>query len=192
MINLVLFGPPGSGKGTQSVKLQEKYQLMHVSTGDLFRMHMRENTKLGIEAKSFIEKGDLVPDAVTIGMMNNKIESHPEAKGFIFDGFPRTAAQAEALDDFLNKKDSPISKMIALEVDDEELVKRLLNRGKDSGRADDQDESIIQNRIDVYNEKTLPVASYYDEQNKYIAVKGVGSIEKIFNRLCTVIDEIID
>lgn len=192
MINLVLFGPPGSGKGTQSVKLQEKYQLMHVSTGDLFRMHMRENTKLGIEAKSFIEKGDLVPDAVTISMMNNKIESHPEAKGFIFDGFPRTAAQAEALDDFLNKNESPISKMIALEVDDEELVKRLLNRGKDSGRADDQDESIIQNRIDVYNEKTLPVASYYDEQNKYIAVKGVGSIEKIFNRLCTVIDEIID
>ena len=124
--------------------------------------------------------------------MNNKIESHPEAKGFIFDGFPRTAAQAEALDDFLNKKESPISKMIALEVDDEELVKRLLNRGKDSGRADDQDESIIQNRIDVYNEKTLPVASYYDEQNKYIAVKGVGSIEKIFNRLCKVIDEIID
>ena len=192
MINLVLFGPPGSGKGTQSVKLQEKYQLMHVSTGDLFRMHMRENTKLGIEAKSYIEKGDLVPDAVTIGMMNNKIESHPEAKGFIFDGFPRTAAQAEALDDFLNKTESPISKMIALGVDDLELVKRLLNRGKDSGRADDQDERIIQNRIDVYNKKTLPVASYYDEQNKYIAVKGVGTIEEIFNRLCKVIDEIID
>lgn len=192
MINLVLFGPPGSGKGTQSVKLQEKYQLMHVSTGDLFRMHMRENTKLGIEAKSYIEKGDLVPDAVTISMMNNKIENHPEAKGFIFDGFPRTAAQAEALDDFLNKKESPINKMIALEVDDLELVKRLLYRGKDSGRADDQDEGIIQNRIDVYNEKTLPVASYYDEQNKYIAVKGVGTIEEIFDRLCTVIDEIID
>lgn len=192
MINLVLFGPPGSGKGTQSVKLQEKYQLMHVSTGDLFRMHMRENTDLGVKAKSYIEKGNLVPDEVTIGMMNDKIESHPEAKGFIFDGFPRTAAQAEALDEFLNAKDSPISKMIALDVDDEELVKRLLNRGKDSGRADDQDESIIQNRIDVYNEKTLPVASYYDNQGKYVAVKGVGTIDEIFDRLCAVVDELID
>ncbi|MCB0510749.1 MAG: nucleoside monophosphate kinase, partial [Bacteroidetes bacterium] len=138
MINLVLFGPPGSGKGTQSVKLQEKYQLMHVSTGDLFRMHMRENTDLGKEAKSYIEKGDLVPDEVTIGMMNAKIESHPEAKGFIFDGFPRTAAQAEALDALLNSKNTPVSKMIALNVPDEELIKRLLLRGKDSGRADDQ------------------------------------------------------
>ncbi|MFT4968440.1 MAG: adenylate kinase [Chitinophagales bacterium] len=192
MINLVLFGPPGSGKGTQSVKLQEKYQLMHVSTGDLFRMHMRENTPLGIEAKSFIEKGDLVPDQVTIGMMNNKIESHPEAKGFIFDGFPRTATQAEALDEFLNKNDTPISKMIALDVDDEELVKRLSNRGKDSGRADDQDESIIRNRINVYSEKTLPVAGYYNDQDKYVAVKGVGSIDEIFDRLCVVVDELID
>ncbi len=192
MINLVLFGPPGSGKGTQSVKLQEKYQLMHVSTGDLFRMHMRENTPLGIEAKSFIEKGDLVPDQVTIGMMNNKIESHPEAKGFIFDGFPRTATQAEALDEFLSKNDTPISKMIALDVDDEELVKRLSNRGKDSGRADDQDESIIRNRINVYKEKTLPVAGYYNDQDKYVAVKGLGSIDEIFDRLCLVVDELID
>lgn len=191
MINLVLFGPPGSGKGTQSVKLQEKYQLMHVSTGDLFRKNMKENTALGKKAKSFIEKGDLVPDAVTIGMMNDKIESHPEAQGFIFDGFPRTAAQAEALDEFLNQKGTPISKMIALDVDDEELVKRLLNRGKDSGRADDQDESIIRNRIKVYNEKTLPVASYYDEQGKFVAVQGVGTIEEIFDRLCAVIDDII-
>jgi len=190
MINLVLFGPPGSGKGTQSLKLQEKYQLMHISTGDLFRKHMRENTDLGKEAKSYIEKGDLVPDAVTIGMMNDKIEHSPEAKGFIFDGFPRTAAQAEALDKFLNEKGTPVSKMIALNVDDDELVKRLLNRGKDSGRADDQDESIIRNRIEVYNEKTLPVASFYEKQGKYVAVQGVGTIDEIFARLCTEVDAI--
>ncbi len=191
MINLVLFGPPGSGKGTQSVKLQEKYNLMHISTGDLFRMHMRENTALGLEAKSYIEKGNLVPDAVTIGMMKDKVGNHPEANGFIFDGFPRTAAQAEALDVFLEETANPISKMISLNVDDEELVKRLLNRGKDSGRADDQDESIIRNRIKVYNEKTLPVASYYDEQGKFVAVEGVGSIDEIFDRLCVVIDTLV-
>ena len=190
MINLVLFGPPGSGKGTQSLKLQEKYQLMHISTGDLFRMHMRENTDLGKEAKSYIEKGDLVPDAVTIGMMNDKIEHSPEAKGFIFDGFPRTAAQAEALDRFLNEKGTPVSKMIALNVDDDELVKRLLNRGKDSGRADDKDESIIRNRIEVYNKKTLPVATFYENQCKYVAVQGVGTIDEIFARLCTEVDAI--
>jgi adenylate kinase len=190
MINLVLFGPPGSGKGTQSLKLQEKYQLMHISTGDLFRKHMRENTDLGKEAKSYIEKGDLVPDAVTIGMMNDKIEHSPKAKGFIFDGFPRTAAQAEALDKFLNEKGTPVSKMIALNVDDDELVKRLLNRGKDSGRADDQDESIIRNRIEVYNEKTLPVASFYEKQGKYVAVQGVGTIDEIFARLCAEVDAI--
>lgn len=192
MINLVLFGPPGSGKGTQSVKLQEKYQLMHISTGDLFRMHMRENTELGKEAKSYIEKGDLVPDEVTIGMMNDKIENSPEAKGFIFDGFPRTAAQAEALDKFLNEKGTPVSKMIALDVDDDELVKRLLIRGKDSGRADDQNEEIIRNRIAVYNEKTLPVASFYEKQGKYVAVEGVGTIDEIFARLCAEVDAIKD
>lgn len=191
MINLVLFGPPGSGKGTQSVKLQEKYNLKHVSTGDLFRKHMSEDTALGREAKSYIEKGDLVPDAVTIGMMNDKIESHPDAEGFIFDGFPRTAAQAEALDVFLEKKGTPISKMIALDVDDEELVKRLLLRGKDSGRADDKDENIIRNRIKVYNEKTLPVASFYDAQGKFVSIQGVGSVDEIFNRLCQVVDKLI-
>jgi adenylate kinase len=191
MINLVLFGPPGSGKGTQSVKLQEKYNLKHVSTGDLFRMHMKENTPLGIEAKSYIEKGDLVPDAVTIGMMNDKIDSHLEAEGFIFDGFPRTAAQADALDDFLTKKAIPISTMIALEVDEEELVKRLFLRGKDSGRVDDQNQEIIRNRIKVYNEKTLPVASFYDAQDKFVSVKGVGTIDQIFERLCQVVDKLV-
>ncbi|MCB0538301.1 MAG: adenylate kinase [Chitinophagales bacterium] len=188
MINLVLFGPPGSGKGTQSEKLEEKYNLLHISTGDLFRAHMKNETPLGKKAKAYIEKGDLVPDEVTIGMMNDKIEKHPEVNGFIFDGFPRTAIQAEALDKFLNEKNIPISKMIALEVEEEELVKRLLNRGKDSGRADDQNVSIIKNRIEVYNEKTLPVADYYRKQNKYEAVNGIGSIENIFDRLCAVID----
>jgi adenylate kinase len=191
MINLVLFGPPGSGKGTQSVKLQEKYNLMHISTGDLFRMHMRENTALGKEAKSYMDKGDLVPDQVTIGMMNDTIEQHPEVNGFIFDGFPRTAKQAEALDAFLNGRNTPVSKMISLNVDNEELVKRLLNRGKDSGRSDDQDENIIRNRIQVYNDKTLPVASYYADQNKFASVEGVGSIDEIFERICAVIDEIV-
>lgn len=191
MINLVLFGPPGSGKGTQSVKLQEKYNLMHISTGDLFRMHISNKTELGTLAKSYMDKGDLVPDEVTIGMMNDKIESHPDAGGFIFDGFPRTAKQAEALDQFLNNRNTPISKMIALNVDNEELVKRLLNRGKDSGRPDDQNEEIIRNRIAVYNEKTLPVASYYDNQCKYVAVEGVGTIDEIFSKLCVVIDNLI-
>lgn len=190
MINLVLFGPPGSGKGTQSVKLQEKYNLLHISTGDLFRMNMRENTPLGLEAKKYINAGNLVPDEITIGMMNKKIEEHPEVEGFIFDGFPRTAKQAEALDDFLNQRETPVSKMIALNVEKEELVKRLLLRGKDSGRADDGDESIIRNRIQVYNEKTLPVASYYDKQGKYTEVDGIGSIEEIFDRICQVIDDI--
>lgn len=188
MINLVLFGPPGSGKGTQSQKLEKKYNLLHISTGDLFRAHMKNDTPLGKKAKSYIEKGDLVPDEVTIGMMNDKIEKHPEANGFIFDGFPRTAIQAEALDQFLNQKNIPISKMIALEVEEEELVKRLLNRGKDSGRADDKDQSIIRNRIKVYNEKTLPVADYYRQQNKYEAINGIGTINGIFDRLCAVID----
>lgn len=188
MINLVLFGPPGSGKGTQSSKLQEKYNLMHISTGDLFRKHKSENTELGILAKSFMDKGNLVPDEITIGMMNEEIEAHPEVNGFIFDGFPRTAKQAEALDEFLNKKGKPISKMIALDVHEEELVKRLLLRGRDSGRADDQDEEIIRNRIYVYNEKTLPVAGYYDEQCKYVAINGIGTIDEIFDRICAVID----
>jgi len=191
MINFVLFGPPGSGKGTQSVKLQEKYNLLHVSTGDLFRMHMRENTPLGLKAKSFIEKGNLVPDEVTISMMNDKIESHPTVNGFIFDGFPRTVAQAEALDLFLAGKNAPINGMIALDVADEELVKRLLLRGKDSGRADDKDAKIIRNRIRVYNEETLPVAGFYDKQGKYEGVEGIGTIEEIFERLCKVVDKLV-
>ena len=190
MINIVLFGPPGSGKGTQAVKLEEQYGLLHISTGDLFRNAIKNETALGIQAKAYMDKGELVPDQVTIGMMDEMIAAHPEAKGIIFDGFPRTEAQAEALDKALNAQDTPVSKMIALHVSEEELVARLLNRGKDSGRVDDQDRDVIQNRINVYNEKTLPVATYYKNQDKLENVKGEGSIDDIFERLCTVIDAI--
>lgn len=190
MINLVLFGPPGSGKGTQAEKLVEKYGLLHISTGDLFRNAIKNETALGLKAKSFMDKGDLVPDEVTIGMMKEVIAQHPEVKGIIFDGFPRTVKQAEALDETLSEYGSPVSAMLALKVSNDELLKRLLNRGKDSGRADDQDVSIIQNRITVYNEKTLPVANYYNGQHKLHEIEGEGSIDDIFGRLSAVIDSL--
>ena len=166
MINLILFGPPGSGKGTQAAKLVAEFGLLHISTGDLFRYEMGNNTPLGLEAKSFIKKGELVPDSVTVGMLKNKVNATPDVKGFIFDGFPRTIAQAEALDNFLAEKGESISQLIMLDVDDEELVKRLLERGKTSGRADDNDESIIRNRFDVYRKETSPVFDYYSKQDK--------------------------
>lgn len=190
MINLVLFGPPGSGKGTQAVKLVEKYGLLHISTGDLFRNAIKNETALGMKAKAFMDKGELVPDSVTIGMMNENIAEHPDAKGIIFDGFPRTEKQAEALDTALEEKGTKVSLMLQLSVGEEELIARLLNRGKDSGRSDDQDEKIIKNRIDVYNEKTLPVADFYNNQGKFEAVKGEGTVEEIFDRLCAVIDKL--
>jgi len=190
MINLVLFGPPGSGKGTQAEKLVEQYELLHISTGDLFRYEMGNDTPLGLEAKSYIEKGELVPDEVTIGMLRNKVEANPQAKGYIFDGFPRTVAQAEALDALLATSGHVVSKLLMLDVPDEELVKRLLNRGKTSGRADDNDESIIRNRIEVYKSETSPVYDFYDNENKAVKVNGVGSIDEIFGRLCREIDEI--
>ncbi|MGB0885950.1 MAG: adenylate kinase [Chitinophagales bacterium] len=191
MINVVLFGPPGSGKGTQAVKMLEKYGFLHISTGDLFRNAIKNETEMGLKAKAFMDKGNLVPDEVTIGMMNAVINDNPDVKGIIFDGFPRTVAQAEALDVFLNSKNTPVSKMIALEVSEEELIKRLLNRGKDSGRADDADRDIIKNRIDVYNSQTLPVAGFYKEQNKFASIKGEGSLDEIFARICAVLDEIV-
>lgn len=190
MKNLILFGPPGSGKGTQAAKLIEKYHLVHISTGDLFRYEMGNNTPLGLQAKAFMAEGKLVPDEVTIGMLRNKVEAHPEAKGFIFDGFPRTIPQAEALDALLTEMNTAIAGLIALEVDDEEIVQRILNRGITSGRPDDNDESVVRKRIQVYKNETTPVFEYYAQQDKSHSIPGVGEIEVIFDRLCSAIDQL--
>ncbi|MBU6342140.1 MAG: adenylate kinase [Bacteroidetes bacterium] len=188
MINLILFGPPGSGKGTQAANLVERYHLVHISTGDLFRHEIKTETPLGLEAKSYIDRGALVPDSVTIGMLNNKVDAHPEAQGFIFDGFPRTIAQAEALDALLKEKGSPILALIALQVGDEEIVERIKKRGIESGRVDDQNEEVIRKRINVYKQETTPVYDYYNLQHKSHTIKGVGTVEEIFSSLCTLID----
>jgi adenylate kinase len=190
MTNLVLFGPPGAGKGTQANFLKEKYNLVHISTGDVFRYNIKNETALGMLAKSFMDKGELVPDQVTIDMLNAEVEKNADAKGFIFDGFPRTNAQADALDKLMDSKDSQINAMIALEVDDEVLVNRLLERGKTSGRPDDADEQIIRNRIKEYYDKTAILKEYYSAQNKYFGVDGVGSIADITKRLSAVIDNL--
>ncbi len=190
MINLVLFGKPGAGKGTQAGFLKEKYNLKHISTGDVFRYNIKNNTKLGKLAKSYMDKGDLVPDEVTIRMLQDEVEKNPEASGFIFDGFPRTAAQAEALDNFLETKDMKIHATIALEANDEVLIKRLLERGKVSDRPDDQDEEKIRNRFEEYNQKTAPLIDYYSTQKKFHSVNGIGSIEEITKRLTQVIDSL--
>lgn len=190
MLNIVLFGPPGAGKGTQAEKLLVKYELVHLSTGDILRGEIANKTELGREAKKSMDKGELVSDEVVIGMMESKIDTNTSAKGFIFDGFPRTTAQAQALDLMLRKKDADISSMLALFVDDDELIKRLLIRGKESGRSDDQDQSIIENRILVYNKETAPVIDFYENKNKYKSIDGVGSIDDIFTRLCDAIDSI--
>ena len=188
MLNLVLFGPPGAGKGTQSEKLIEKYQLVHLSTGDILRSEISNGTELGLEAKKLMDQGVLVPDEVVIGMISNKLDSNKDARGFIFDGFPRTVAQAEALDTLLASKDSAISGMVALVVEPGELEKRLLLRGKDSGRPDDANPEIIRKRIVEYNSKTAPVANYYKEQNKLTSINGVGTIDQIFDSICSVVD----
>lgn len=190
MTNLVLFGPPGAGKGTQATILKDKYGLIHISTGDVFRYNIKEETELGLNAKSFMDKGQLVPDNVTIGMLEAEVDANPEAKGFIFDGFPRTVAQAEALADLLTEKNTEVSAMIALEVDDEILVKRLLERGKTSGRKDDADESIIRKRIKVYYEETAILKQFYLKQDKYFGVDGVGSVDEITKRISEVVDSI--
>ncbi len=190
MTNLVLFGPPGAGKGTQAEFLKEKYNLVHISTGDVFRYNMKNDTALGMLAKSYIEKGGLVPDQVTIDMLKAEVEKNAGANGFIFDGFPRTNAQAEALDQLMDSKDSQINAMIALEVDDEVLVTRLLERGKTSGRKDDADEAVIRNRIKVYYDETAILKDYYTAQDKYHGVDGVGSIKDITERLSSVIDKL--
>ena len=188
MLNIVLFGPPGAGKGTQSTNLITKYNLVHLSTGDIFRANIKGNTELGKLAKSYIDKGALVPDEVTIKMLQAEVEKHEDPKGFIFDGFPRTVSQAEALDKFLATKQAEITKMVALEVNEVELKTRLIERAKTSGRPDDADENIIQNRIDVYNKETSPVAEFYKAQNKYHGVDGIGSIEDIATRIYAAID----
>jgi len=187
--NLILFGPPGSGKGTQAKKLAAKYNLIHISTGDLFRYEMKNDTPLGLEAKSYIAKGDLVPDSVTIGMLTNKVDANLDAKGFIFDGFPRNVFQSEALDNLLSKRSIGVNKLISLDVSEDEIVKRILERGKSSGRADDLDESIIRNRISVYHSETKPVYDFYDTQSKSVTVSGMGDIDEIFARLCDQVDQ---
>ncbi|WP_158974260.1 adenylate kinase [Cellulophaga sp. L1A9] len=188
MINLVLFGKPGAGKGTQAEFLKSEYNLKHISTGDVFRYNIKNDTELGVLAKSFMDKGDLVPDEVTIKMLQDEVEKNPDAEGFIFDGFPRTTAQAEALDAFLDSKDMKINATIALEANDEVLIQRLLERGKVSGRPDDQDENKIRNRFEEYNLKTAPLISYYKGKNKFFSVNGIGEISEITERLKKVID----
>ena len=188
MVNLILFGKPGSGKGTQAEFVKRKYDLVHISTGDLFRNNISNNTDLGLLAKSYMDKGDLVPDEVTIKMLEAEVNKHLNANGFIFDGFPRTTIQAEILDQFLSTLKLSISMTIALEVDENLLIDRLINRGKDSGRADDQDRSKIQNRFVEYNNKTYPLINYYKNQNKFFEVNGVGDINEISARIFNTID----
>ncbi len=189
MLNIVLFGPPGAGKGTQAEFLISSYELIHLSTGDLLRSEIAAGSGLGMEAKAYMDKGELVPDEVVIGMIENKLEANKNAKGFIFDGFPRTTDQAKALDVLLNRLGTPITAMLSLEVEKQELIDRLLSRGKNSGRADDQDKSIIENRISVYNEKTSPLIEYYKKQDKYYGIDGMGSIEDIAGRLKEIIEK---
>ncbi len=183
MFNIILFGPPGSGKGTQSEKIVDQFGLVHLSTGNLLRQEITDKTPLGMEARNFMDKGQLVPDEVVIGMIDSCLEKHSAAKGFLFDGFPRTVAQAEALDKLLSLKKTAISKVLALEVTEEELVKRLLKRGETSGRSDDTNESIIRNRYAVYKKETEPVAQYYTQQDKMEVIKGEGSVDEIFDAL---------
>ncbi len=183
MLNIVLFGPPGAGKGTQSQKLIDFYNLTHISTGDLFRKHLGEGTELGLLAQTFMSQGKLVPDKLVIDMVDHKLEEDNDYNGIIFDGFPRTIPQAEALDKFLESKGTPITCMIALEVPHMELIKRILERGKSSGRTDDQNEEKIQTRLNIYQQETLPVADFYKKQNKYSAINGVGKIEEIFESI---------
>ena len=190
MLNLILFGPPGSGKGTQAARLVERYDLLHISTGDLFRYELGNNTPLGQKAREYMDRGELVPDAVTVAMLRRKVEANPDVHGYIFDGFPRTTAQAAALDDLLAKLDQEISGLIMLEVPDREIVDRLLERGKTSGRADDQDESIIRNRIEIYREATSPVYDHYAAQDKAHKVDGLGQIDEIAERLRHTIDKL--
>ncbi len=191
MINIVLFGKPGAGKGTQAEFLKEKYNLVHLSTGDIFRFNIKNDTELGKLAKTFMDKGDLVPDKLTINMLQSEVDKNPNAAGFLFDGFPRTIAQAEALDSFLENKGQNITATVALEADDNILVARLLERGKTSGRPDDQDEEKIRNRYEEYNQKTAPLMNYYKNQGKFFAVDGIGTIAEVNERLNMIFDKLV-
>lgn len=191
MINIVLFGKPGAGKGTQAEFLKERYNLTHISTGDVFRYNLKNNTELGEQARRYMDAGDLVPDELTIKMLEDEVEKHPGTAGFLFDGFPRTLAQAESLDKFLKSKVWNVTATIALDADDEVLIERLLERGKTSGRIDDQDEEKIRNRYQEYNLKTAPLMEYYSKQNKYYPVNGIGSIGEITERLSRVIEKLL-
>ncbi|MEZ4911122.1 MAG: adenylate kinase [Saprospiraceae bacterium] len=191
MLNLILFGPPGSGKGTQAENIIEKYNILHLSTGDMFRFELSNNTELGQLAKSYMNRGELVPDSVTIAMLEQRVNANPDAKGIIFDGFPRTVAQAEALDSFLASKGTEISLLIALDVPEEELLRRLLDRGKSSGRADDSDVNIIKNRISVYGTETSPVFDFYFAKHKAKKIDGLGTVEEIFDRISGSIDPLV-
>ena len=192
MLNLILFGPPGSGKGTQAAQVAEKYQLLHLSTGDMLREELRRESALGKEAKRFIDEGLLVPDEVIIGMISDKIDATSGAvKGYLFDGFPRTQAQAEALDNLLSLKNTSIAGVLALYVSEEEITSRILSRGESSGRSDDRDESIIRNRYRVYKSETAPVGQHYEAMGKFVELPGEGSVSQIFNSLCEQIDQLI-
>jgi adenylate kinase len=190
MLNIVLFGPPGAGKGTQSERLITEFGLVHLSTGDIFRYNMKNDTDLGQLAKSYIEKGQLVPDEVTINMLKAEVQKHGDAAGFIFDGFPRTNAQAKALDDLMNEMGESISSMISLDVEEEELRNRLAERAKVSGRADDADPAVIQNRIDIYKKETAPVKDYYASQDKWVMIDGMGTIDEITERLFAAVNKL--
>ena len=188
MKNFVLFGKPGSGKGTQAEHLSEKYKLYHISTGDLFRKNISQYTNLGLLAQSYMDKGELVPDEVTIKMLENEIKENPQSKGFLFDGFPRTIAQAESLDKFLKSINMQINATIALDVDEEELISRIIDRGKTSNRSDDQDIEKIQNRFNEYNMKTSTLSRYYKDQKKFFELDGSGTVDEITKRLFDLID----
>ena len=192
MVNIILFGPPGSGKGTQSANLISKFGLIHLSTGDLLRSEIEGKTPLGLEAKKVMDQGILVPDEVVIGMISSKLDANQEARGFIFDGFPRTTAQAEALDKLLSLKKTAISNVLALEVPEDELIARLLNRGITSGRSDDANEEVIRARIVEYHNKTAPVADHYAKYGKFKKIKGEGSVDEIFDRLSKEIESLVE